>query len=223
MSPPVSTPIPRFIADSTREPLPYGRWAQQLREKFASACEPLGEEAKASGLQEVLWFPERTWGGRVYIPATARAESTEGGQPVEYFGFVSHARGEGGEPTDLRAKADFTDIVAEQNPDWKIDLNEEVIGSWRGEAQREGEVTLVWGTPMVPNSFAVTAELDREVVDQGRVSDDRFTLLAVDAVKGFGDDLYLEVRLWDKRGNELAAESLYDEPEAPQTAPTEPR
>ena len=42
----------------------------------------------------------------------------------------------------------------------------------------------------------------------------RFTLIAVDAVKGFGDDLFLEVRLWDRRLNEIASESLYEEAEA---------
>jgi hypothetical protein len=212
--PPVARPIPRFIADSSQEALPYGRFAQLLRERFVAASEPLSAEAKASGLEAVVWFPERAWGGRVYVPATARAESSEGDRPVEYFGYVSYSRAAGGEPTDFDAKADFTDIVAEQNPDWRIDLNEEVVGTWRGEAKRAGEVTLVWGTPMVRGAAAATAELDQEVVDQAPVLEDRFTLLALDAVKGFGDDLYLEIRLWDKRGQELAAESLYEEPEA---------
>jgi hypothetical protein len=35
----------------------------------------------------------------------------------------------------------------------------------------------------------------------------------VDAVQGFPDELYLEVKIWSDQGQELAAESLYDEPE----------
>jgi hypothetical protein len=210
VSPPVTRPVPRFIADASVEGLPYGRWAQQLRDAFAGACERHLDEAGAPP-GPVVWFPERGWGGRVYVPATARAEVAEGAEPIEYFGFVSFVRGgEDGEPTDLRATADFTDVVAEQSPDWKIDLNEEVIGAWRGESDRAGDVTIVWGTPLVRGATAATAELDGEVVDQAPVTDERFTLIALDAVKGFGDDLFMEIRLWGKGAQELAAESLYD-------------
>ena len=44
--------------------------------------------------------------------------------------------------------------------------------------------------------------------------DERFTLLALDAVKGFPDDLYLEIVLWSNRGQRLAGESLYEPPDA---------
>jgi hypothetical protein len=213
MSPPIARPIPRFIADASQEALPYGRWAQQLRDEFARACDALAEEAKGAGPETVTWFPERAWGGRVYIPATARAAGGEEAAPIEYFGYVSFVRSEDGEPSDLRAKADFTEVVAEHNPDWGIDLNEEIVGGWSGEVKRAGDVTLIWGTPMVRGATAATAELDEEVVDQTPVSEDRFTLIALDAVKGFGDDLYVEVKLWSRRGEELASESLYDEPE----------
>ena len=211
MTPPVARPIPRFIADASQEALPYGRWAQQLRDEFARACESPSNEAGAGGPDTVVWFPERGWGGRIYVPATARAAGGDDEHSIEYFGFVSFARGENGEPGDLRAKADFTDVVAEQNPGWRIDLNEEVVGGWSGEAKRAGDVTLIWGTPMVRGATAATAELDGGVVDQTPVSDDRFTLIALDAVKGFGDDLYVTVKLWGKRGEELASESLYEE------------
>ena len=50
-----------------------------------------------------------------------------------------------------------------------------------------------------------------EVLDQAAVTDGRFTLIAVDAVRGFGDDLYLEVKLWDRLLRESASESLYAE------------
>jgi len=210
VSPPIARPIPRFIADASAEGLPYGRWAQRLRDEFAKACEPhAGEAGGPPG--ELTWFPERACGGRVYVPATAPVSGAA--TPSEYFGYVSFVRAGNEEPGELRAVADFTDVTAEANPDWHIDLNEEVIGSWNGEGKREGDVTLVWGTPMLRGTLAATAELDGDVVDQTPVSDERFTLIALDAVKGFPDDLYLEVCLWGKRNVELARESLYDQPE----------
>jgi hypothetical protein len=149
----------------------------------------------------------------VYVPVTGRGAEQAGAAPVEYFGHVSFVRPEDGEARELQASADFTDVVAEANPEWRIDLNDDVIGAWRADGGRGGEVTLVWGIPLVRGAVAATAELDGEVLDQAPLDDGRFTLVAVDAVKGFGDDLYLEIRLWDRRLNRLAAESLYDEPE----------
>lgn len=211
--PPVPRPLPRFIADASAEGLPYGRWEQRLRDEFAKACESHVSEAGGPP-GEVTWFPERAWGGRVYVPAVAPVAGAQ--EPSEYFGLVSFVRppeGEGGEAGGFEARADFTDVTADQNPDWMIDLNEEVIGSWRGEGDRRGDVTLVWGTPLVRGAKAATAELEAEVVDQAPITDERFTLVAVDAVKGFPDDFYLEVKLWSAQGQQLAAESLYDEPE----------
>ena len=213
MSPPVSRPIPRFIADASAEGLPYGRWAQRLRDELVKACEPHVSEAGGPP-GEVTWFPERGTGGRVYVPGVAPVEGAQ--EPSEYFGVVSFVRPEGGEAGDFKATADFTDVTADQNPDWMIDLNEEVIGTWRGEEDRRGDVTLVWGTPLIPGAKAATAELEAEVVDQTPVSDERFTLIALDAVKGFPDELYLEVKIWSNQAQQLAAESLYEEPEAPE-------
>jgi hypothetical protein len=206
---PVPRPIPRFIADNSQEGIAYGRWAERLAEPFALACKEIADlPAGVSAPQEIDWFPERGWGGRIWIPATAKVESDTG--PIELFGHVSYVRPENGEPEDLRATADFTDVLAEENPDWRIDLNDDVIGHWRGEAGMAGDVTLVWGRPLVPGAAAATAELEAETVDQEPVSSDRFTLVALDALTGYGDEIYLTVRLWSKRARELAAESLYD-------------
>jgi hypothetical protein len=214
VSPPVSRPYPRFVADSPQEALPYGRWEERLRDELVRVCEPLAAEAGAPlDPESIQWFPERAWGGRIFVPASARGAESEGAETIEYFGHVSFARPEGGEPDDLRSKAEFTDVVAEENPEWKIDLNDDVIGAWRTDGDRRGDVTLVWGIPLVRGAAAATAELDGETVDQARIDDGRFTLVAVDALKGFGDDIYLEIRLWDRRLSQLAAESLYDQPE----------
>jgi hypothetical protein len=223
MSPPVPRPFPRFIADSPQEGKPYGRWGVRLIEEFARACEPHAAEAGVPlDPESVRWFPERRWGGRVYVPATARAgEAAAGGEaddapqgsgqvPIEYFGWVSFERLADGEPGDMEATADFTDVTAEDNPHWKIDLSDDVIGTWRAEGDRRGDITLIWGLPMVRGAVAATAELDGEVLDQAAVQDGRFTLVAVDAVRGFGEDLYLEIKLWDRTLRPIAAESLYE-------------
>jgi len=202
-------PIPRFIADSTQEGIPHGRFAERLAYEFRGACEEIEELPDGTTIPgEFEWFPERAWGGRVWVPATARAEGPE--RALELFGHVSYVLpAGGGEPSDFRASADFTDVLAEDNPGWKIDLNDDVIGRWRGENGREGAVTLVWGRPLVRGAVAATAELELETVDQEVVSDERFTLIALDALKGYGDEVFMQVKLWSRRAQELAVESLY--------------
>jgi hypothetical protein len=202
-------PIPRFIADTTQEGIPHGRFAERLHEAFAGACReiedlPAGAELPA----EVDWFPERAWGGRVWVPYSAHTGSEEGN--LELFGHVSYVQPPGGEPSDFRAKADFTDVLAEDNADWQIDLNDDVVGRWRGENGRAGAVTLVWGRPLIHGgAVAATAELDGETVDQEEISQSRFTLIALDALEGYGDEIFLQVKLWSRRAMELASESLY--------------
>jgi hypothetical protein len=205
---PVERPIPRFIADTTQEGIPHGRFAERLREELAAAVAgiddlPAGAELPA----EVDWFPERRWGGRVWVPCSARS-ATEQGQ-VELFGHVSYLQPAEGEPREFAAKADFTDILATDNPDWRIDLNDDVVGRWRGENGRAGAVTLVWGRPLVRGAVAATAVLEGETVDQELISHDRFTLIALDALEGYGDEVFMEVKLWSRRADELASETLY--------------
>jgi hypothetical protein len=206
-------PIPRFIADTSQEGIAGGRFAARLREAFVGAIDEITDlPAGAAVPDEVDWFPERTWGGRTWIPCSARTESDEG--TLELFGHVSDALPVGvGDATDFRATADFTDVLAEDNPDWKIDLNDDVIGRWRGENGRAGAVTLVWGRPLVRGAVAATAQLDDETVDQEEINRDRFTLVALDALEAYGDDVFMEVKLWSRRAMELASESLYAEPE----------
>jgi hypothetical protein len=58
---------------------------------------------------------------------------------------------------------------------------------------------------MLPGGAIVTAELANLAVDQCEVFDERFTLIAPDNYRGD----YVDVKLWGKRGDLLAAESLY--------------
>jgi hypothetical protein len=139
------------------------------------------------------------------VPAVSRTA-----QGYEVFGYVSFGEGSGG-PSDFAASADFTSEVADENPDWKLDLNDEVIGHWRGEEGNTADITLVWGVPLIPGGALVTAELANLAVDQCELLDDRFTLIAPD---NYRQD-FLEIKLWDQSGQELARESLYVEEEGP--------
>ena len=219
-------PFPRFVADASRHGIPHGRFAERLATAFKAACEEIEDLPEGTAIpDELTWFPERAWSGRVWVPVSADGEAVieEGGEPepVEFYGFVSFVQPEGGDPADFRASADFTDVVAADNPDWTIDVSDEVIGTWHGEQGREAAMTLVWGRSLVRDAFAVTAELEGVTVDQdplfggqGKASD-RFTLIAPDALRNYGDDAYLEIRLWNSRGKQVARESLYEieEPE----------
>ena len=200
------TPTDRFVisfaAEPPQESLPYGRWADTLRDYFLAACREIDAEDEDLGeAGEIAWFPDRTYGGRTYVPAVARTSTG-----YELFGFVSFSEAGGG-PSDFLARAEFTSETAESNPDWKLDLNDDVVGRWRGEQGNAAEMTLIWGVPLVAGGVVVTAELADLTVDQCELIDERFTLLAPD---NYRSD-YLEVKLWDRRGGELASESLYVE------------
>lgn len=198
--------VPRFAAEPPQEGLPYGRWAQRLGEEFLGACLRVDAEGEDLGDPgEIAWHPDRTYNGRTYVPATAPT-STE----LELFGYVSFVPGqEGREPEEFQAMADFTAETAERNPHWKLDLCDEVVGSWRGEEGRTATVALVWGRSLVPGGALVTAELADLAVDQCVLVEERFTLVAPD---DYRSDT-LEVALWDRRGRELARESLYEDGE----------
>jgi hypothetical protein len=205
--PPTDRFVISFAAEPPQEGLPYGRWADTLARHFLSACGELDTEGEEIGTaSEIRWFPDRSFAGRTYVPAVARTSEN-----YELFGFVSFAEADGG-PADFEARADFTAELAESNPEWKLDLNDDVIGTWRGEQGKRADITLVWGVPMIPGGAIVTAELANLAVDQCELIEERFTLIAPD---NYRSD-FLEVKLWTKNGEELARESLYvDDGESP--------
>ena len=203
--PPSDRPIPSFAAEPPQEPAPYGRWAETVATHFLDACRAIESEEDLGEPGELTWFPDRTYAGRTYLPATA---PTSNG--YELFGFVSfRPGGEDFEPSDFAARADFTDETAEANPDWKLDLSDHEIGVWRGPQGRAGDVTLVWGVAKVANGVLATAELGPTTTDQCQLESGRFTLVSLDDYTGD----FVEVKLWGAGGGQLAAESLYDEDE----------
>jgi len=207
--PPVERLVPCFAAEPPQEGLPYGRWAERLEGELRAVWAQLdsdGEDLGETG--EIVWYPDRSWHGRRYVPATSITSTG-----FELYGYVRFvALGDEGEPTELSASGDYTEETAERNPDWKLDVCDEVIGSWHGLDGAVAAMTLVWGRPLVGAGRVVTAELGRATVDQCELVEQRFTLIAPD---DYRHDL-LEIKLWGAKAQELACESLYegDKPES---------
>jgi hypothetical protein len=199
--PPASRLVPRYAAEPPHEGVPAGAWSDRLRAEFLGAAQGVADESGEPG--ELLLYPDRSWHGRTYVPATVPTATG-----MEIYGYVAYvpAVGDDDEPSDLVAQVDFTEETAERNPDWELDLSDEVIGSWRGHGGRVAAMTLVWGRSLISGGTLVTALLGGVEVDQCALEDDRFTLLAPD---DYGGDL-LEVRLYSADGEELARESLYE-------------
>jgi hypothetical protein len=203
--PPDERPIPRYIAEPPQEALPYGRWAETLAGHFLEAVSRIETDEDLGEPGAVNWFPDRTWGGRTYMPATA---PTSNG--YELFGYVSFTREhEGAQATDFAALADWTDETAEANPDWQLDLSDQELATWRGTQGRRGDITLVWGVALTSNGVVATSELGPTTTDQCAIIEDRFTLVSLDNYTGD----YIEIKLWGAGGGEVAAESLYEEDE----------
>jgi len=202
--PPTDRLVCSFAAEPPQERLPYGRWADRLRVEFLAACLRVDEEGEDLGeAGEIVWYPDRTYHGRTYVPATTRTSTG-----YELYGYVSFFPGTGGaDPSELQATADFTAETADANPDWKLDLCEDVIGSWRGEDGNVAAMTLVWGRPLVEGGAVATAELADLNVDQCVLRDGRFTLIAPD---NYRHDI-LDIKLFAAGGEELARESLYED------------
>jgi hypothetical protein len=199
--------VPRFAAEPPQEGLPYGRWADRLGEEFLAACvDAIDDERQVGRPGDLVWYPDRSWNGLTYVPASALSD-----REYELFGYVcfAAARQPGVEPERFQAVADFTLETAERNPSWKLDLCDEVIGSWRGHHGRHASITLVWGRALLPGGRIATAELGGVTVDQCELEQERFTLIAPDDYRG---DL-LDVALFDSHGRELARESLYADEE----------
>jgi hypothetical protein len=203
--PPEDRLVPRFAAEPPHEHAPTGRWADSLREAFLAAAElaELDEGQELGEIGEISWFPDRTWNGRVYLPATAPSSTG-----LELFGYLSWEKPGESEPQVSESRASATAETAADNPEWQVDLCEEVVGSWRGETGKEAKMTLVWGRPMVRGAAIATGELAGLCVDQCELSEDGlFTLLAPDDYRGDT----LEIGCFDARSREVARESLYEE------------
>lgn len=97
-----------------------------------AACVDIDSADEEIGIPgKVRRFPDLSFYGRTYspfLPWHARRSATR------VFGYVSFTH-DGVGPDNFEARAHFTGDVAEANPDWQLDLNEMVLGNWRGEGQ----------------------------------------------------------------------------------------
>jgi len=199
--PPARRLVPRYAAEPPHHGIPEGRWRDRLEREFLAAALAVADDAGEPG--EIVFYPDRTWHGRTYVPASAATASG-----MEVYGYVVYVAADDplDEPTEFAGHADFTEQTAEQNPDWELDLSDEVIGAWHGVGDDVASMTLVWGRSLVTGGAIATAELGGVSVDECPVDDRRFTLLAPDDYAGE----LLEVHLYSDDGDRLARESLYE-------------
>ena len=199
--------VPRFAAEPPQDLLPYGRWAETLQAEFLAACLRVESEGEVLGeVGDILWFPDRTWHGRTFVPGVARTDERLRALRLRQLRARRRRRGADRLP---RASPTSPPRRPRRTPTGRIDLCDEVIGTWRGEQGKAAAMTLVWGRPMVDGGAVATAELADLAVDQCMLVEGRFTLIAPDDYRGDT----LDVKLFGRRGEELASESLYDEDE----------
>ena len=142
--PPEDRFLPRFAAEPPQSLLPFGDWEQRLAQEFLSACLRISSDGLGDP-GDIGFYPERTWSGRTYVPATC---TTDKGR--ELFGLVSFqpAFEDGEEPDHFATTADWTEETIDNNPEWTIDLCDEVVGGWRGEGGEIAAMTAIWGSPV---------------------------------------------------------------------------
>ena len=156
-------PICRFAAEPPQGGLPP---EETLQAEFLAAClrvETEDGDPDLGAAGEIHWFPDRTWSGRTYVPATARTDTG-----LELFGYVSFAPGD--EPRSSTPGPTTRADVAEDHPEWRMDISQEVVGGWRGERGQVAAMTLIWGVPFERRGRLVTAELGPETVDEAEIT-----------------------------------------------------
>ena len=153
--PPEERFVFRFAAEPPQEMLPSGRWAETLQAEFLAACLRLQDDPDEDGevssarSATLVYHPDRTWAGRTYIPSPrARPPGSTSSATSPSSRRPGRRRPDRPRAQRLLATADFTDETAEANPEWRLDLCDEVIGGWRGEHGRVAAMTLVWGTAL---------------------------------------------------------------------------
>ena len=137
--PPEERFVPRFAAEPPQDALPYGRWEERLREEFLAAALALDgapEDIGRAG-RPIAWYPG---------PHLARAHLRA--RPPRRPAAATSCSGTSATcPAARKAsratswpRCDFTDETAERNPDWRLDLCDEVIGTLaRRERRRRGD------------------------------------------------------------------------------------
>ena len=160
--PPTDRFVISFAAEPPQDSLPYGRWADTLREHFLAAVGEIdteGEELGEAG--EIKWFPDRTYAGRTYVPAVAR---TTAGPRAVRVRLVRRGRRTARRAHRFRGRRRLHGRARRGQP--RLEARPQRRGD-RRLARRGGqpaEMTLVWGVPMI----AGRARRDRRARQPGR-------------------------------------------------------
>ena len=122
-----------FAAEPPQEPLPYGRWGDALGEHFAQAARDIETDEDIGDAEEISCFPERTWAGRIYVPATAPTSLSFGVVLFSYAGAQAA-------PEASRSKDDAKQRAASVIEDAKRDFKAAVSKCDRGSTADAGRI-----------------------------------------------------------------------------------
>ena len=101
---PLRPPLRRRAAAGAAALRPLGRDAAG-RVPRRAACASTARTTSSARPGEIAWFPDRTWHGRTYVPATARTSH----RPRALRLRLASRRRRDGEPADFHAVADVTE------------------------------------------------------------------------------------------------------------------
>ena len=206
--PPVERFVCRFAAEPPQEALPHGAWAQTLQAEFLAAClriDAEGEELGEAG--ELRWFPDRTWNGRTYVPVDGAHDDRPRAVRLRLLRPATRTDGRA-EPSDFDSTRRLHRRDRRAQPGLAASTSARRCRQLarRGRPQRRHDARLGRAAdrrarasppPSSPASRSTSA----------RSPTDRFTLIAPDDYRSD----FLDVKLWDGDGRELASESLYVE------------
>ena len=156
--PPEDRFVPRFAAEPPQELLPYGRWAADAcSEEFLRrlpADRRRGRGARRARRDHLVPGPHLA---RAHVRARDGADRRRA--RAVRLRQLRAAAATARSPTTSTPSPTARPRPPSANPDWPIDLCDEVVGTWRGEQGKVAAMTLVWGRPLVDGGAVATAEL----------------------------------------------------------------
>ena len=157
--PPEERFVCRFAAEPSAGPAalrPLGRHAR-TPSSWRRACGSTTRARTSARPGQMTWFPDRTWGGRTYVPASTRSSTG-----FELYGYVSFTPGD--QPRSPRTSSHGRTSPTSPpttTPSGGWTSPRRSIGGWRGEQGKVAAMTLVWGHPLLRGAATATAELAR--------------------------------------------------------------